>query len=172
MDAKGDAVRRSVPTPGLIAAACLLLLLPATLSAAGSGVLIVSGGSVPTIVIDAPAPAPEGFIEVSAGPDGRCFRWTGRAVVHSNVSYDLYAAIEGPSALPIWLVDGPTTTAACGDRSTPTGSAPADRPWMNGLDATAARPTDVAIDVLVAPDADAAAVLAGVRLSIWAAAAL
>lgn len=164
-------MRRSASGLGLVVSGCLRLA-PVGAHAAGTGVLTVSGGSVATIVIDAPAPSPDGFAEVSAGPGGRCFRWTGRAVVHSNVAYDLYASIRVPAALDGRLVDRPSLTPACAVSGIGSVTGASLAPWEAARPATAARSTEIAIDVLVAPDDDAAAVLAQVQLAVWAAAAI
>jgi hypothetical protein len=151
--------------------AAFLLMAPGA-SAASSGELSVRGGSSPLIVIDAPVPAALGFALVRTSADGRCYRWSGQAIVRSNVTYDLMATLSVPADATGWLrlqrPSGPGCAAEAAAIVPRTGGGIV----LPSQDPSAARATDVAVDILLEPGADVAATLAEVRLAIGASAAL
>lgn len=163
-------MRRPVTTVAIVLAG-ILLVTPVASVAASTGVLSVRGGSSALIVIDAPVPAPLGFTLVGTSAQGRCYRWTGQAVVRSNVAYDLRAAVSVPADASGWLrlerPSGPACVADADARAQGAGGVVVARQVP-----TAARVADVAVDVLLGPGADVAAMLAEVRLVIRATAAL
>jgi hypothetical protein len=148
-----------------------LLATPMASLATSGGVLSVNGGSRAMIVIDAPVPVPDAFILIGATAVGHCYRWSGQAVVHSNVPYNLRVALAVPSdaagRLHLQLPPGMDCAVMAGGTTEPGGGVPVSA----GQLPTAARLADVTVDILVPPDADVATTLAGISLAIWATAA-
>lgn len=154
----------------VLALSGFLLVTPASL-ATSDGVLSVNGGSRAMIAVDTPVPVPEAFIRIGATTAGHCYRWTGRAVVHSNVPYDLRVALAVPPGAVARLHLQAPTDAACAAMAGGTVEPAGGESVMAGQVPTAARSADVAVDVLLPPQMDAAATLAGITVAIWAAAA-
>ena len=150
-------MRRPVTRTALVLAGFLLVTPMA--SAASSGLLSVRGGSSALIVIDAPVPAAHGFSLVRTSAEGRCYRWSGQAIVRSNVAYDLQATLSVPADATGWLrlqrpsgpgcvADGDATVARTGGGIV-----------LPKQDPTAAWAADVAVDILLGPGADVMATL-------------